>query len=90
MCRNIRPLFNFAPPATPEEVEAAAIQYVRKVSGYTRPSAANQAAFDRSVEQIAASTAELMTALVTNAPPKDREEEAEKRREKNRKRFGTA
>jgi hypothetical protein len=80
MCRNIRQLHNFAPPATTEEVNDAALQYVRKISGSNKPSQANQAAFDRAVEAVAAATAELLDALVTNAPPKDREVEAAKRR----------
>jgi hypothetical protein len=80
MCRNIRTLHNFAPPATPEEVHDAALQYVRKISGSTKPSQANQAAFDRAVEAVTAVTAQLLDELVTNAPPKDREVEAAKRR----------
>ena len=80
MCRNIRPLNNFEPPATRDEVTAAALQYVRKVSGTTRPSAANQAAFDQAVREIAHITAHLLDDLVTTAPPKNREVEAEKAR----------
>jgi hypothetical protein len=80
MCRNIRPLHNFEPPATRDEVESAALQYVRKISGYTKPSQANQAAFDRAVEEVAAASARLLDALETNAPRKNREVEAEKRR----------
>ena len=80
MCRNIRPLFNFEPPATEDEVQAAALQYVRKISGSTKPSKANEAAFEHAVEVIAAASRELLDALVTTAPPKDREAEAEKRR----------
>src|SRR6476620_11037632 len=80
MCRNIRPLNNFEPPATRDEVTAAALQYVRKVSGTTRPSAANQAAFDQAVREIAHITAHLLDDLVTTAPPKNREAEAEKAR----------
>lgn len=80
MCRNIRPLNNFEPPATPDEVTAAALQYVRKVSGATKPSAANQAAFDCAVSEIAQITAELLDTLVTVAPPKNREVEAAKAR----------
>jgi hypothetical protein len=80
MCRNIRTLHNFAPPATAEEVQDAALQYVRKISGSNKPSQANQAAFDRAVEAVAAATAQLLDELVTNAPPKDRETEAAKRR----------
>ena len=88
MCRNIRPLFNFEPPATQDEVHAAAVQYVRKVSGYTRPSAANEAAFERALDAIAAATAILVQELHTTSPPKDREAEARRRRELNAKRFG--
>ena len=88
MCRNIRPLFNFAPPASPAEIDAAAVQYVRKVSGYTKPSGQNQEAFDRAVQAISAVTAQLVAGLVTSAPPKDREIEANKRREKAARRFG--
>ena len=87
MCRNIRPLFNFEPPATEDEIQASALQFVRKVSGYNRPSRANQAAFDLAVGRVADVTRELLEALVTDAPPKDREVEAEKRRERARQRF---
>ena len=88
MCRNIRQLHNFEPPATPTEVEAAALQYVRKVSGSTRPSQTNQAAFDRAVEEVAAATRRLLDALVTTAPPKDREVEAAKARARAAVRYG--
>jgi len=88
MCRNIRPLFNFAPPATEEEIRAASLQYVRKVSGVMRPSQSNQAEFDRAVEEIAQATRQLVLNLVTNAPPRDREVEREKGRLRNIKRFG--
>lgn len=88
MCRNIKTLFNFDPPATDEEVRASALQYVRKVSGYTKPSQANEAAFERAVEQVAAVTRELVDSLVTNAAPKDREEEAAKARARAAKRYG--
>ncbi len=88
MCRNIRPLFNFAPPASPEEIEAAAAQFVRKVSGSSKPSQANQAAFDEAVAQISEATSQLLSRLVTSAPPKDREVEAQKARARNRARFG--
>ena len=88
MCRNIRTLFNFEPPATEEEVQAAALQFVRKVSGFQRPSAANQAAFDRAVTEIGDSVTRLLEDLVTRARPRDREEEAEKARLRNAKRFG--
>ena len=87
MCRNIRPLHNFEPPATPEEVSAAALQYVRKISGYTKPSQANAEAFDRAVEEVAAASARLLEALETNAPPKNREVEAEKRRARSAGRY---
>lgn len=88
MCRNIRQLHNFEPPATTSEVEAAALQYVRKVSGSTRPSQANQDAFDRAVAEVAASTQRLLDALVTTAPPKDREVEAAKARARAAVRYG--
>jgi hypothetical protein len=80
MCRNIRTLHNFEPPASPDEVQAAALQYVRKISGFTKPSAANAAAFERAVEEVAAASARLLDELVTTAPPKDREAEAAKAR----------
>jgi hypothetical protein len=86
MCRNIRPLFNFAPPATEEEVRAAALQYVRKVSGATKPSKANEAVFDAAVEEIAALTRKLVDSLVTHAEPRTREEEAIRARERGQKR----
>lgn len=88
MCRNIRPLNNFEPPATNDEVAAAALQYVRKVSGTTKPSQANQVAFDRAVAEIAHITRHLLDDLVTTAPPKDREVEAAKARAKARLRYG--
>ena len=87
MCRNIRTLSNFAPPATKDEIHAAALQYVRKVSGSTKPSQANQAAFDRAVEEIAHATEHLLADLVTTAPPKDREVEAAKARERAALRY---
>ena len=87
MCRNIRPLNNFEPPATRDEVTAAALQYVRKVSGTTRPSQANQEAFDRAVAEIAHTTQHLLDDLVTAAPAKNREVEAAKARERSAKRF---
>ena len=89
MCRNIRPLHNFAPPATTEEVHAAALQYVRKVSGSTRPSQANADAFERAVDEVAVATQRLLEALVTTAPPKDREVEAAKARARAAVRYGT-
>lgn len=90
MCRNIRPLFNFEPPATDDEVRASALQYVRKVSGYSKPSQANQAAFDAAVDHVAAATRTLLDALVTTAPAKDREVEAARARARNERRFGAA
>jgi len=87
MCRNIRTLHNFAPPATEDEVRAAALQYVRKVSGSAKPSGANLAAFERAVDQVTSVTSELLEELVTSAPPKDREAEAAKRRERAAKRY---
>jgi hypothetical protein len=89
MCRNIRPLNNFEPPATSREVNEAALQFVRKVSGATHPSAANQEAFDRAVHEIAHITQHLLDGLVTTAPPKDREVEAEKRRVRARARYAS-
>ena len=87
MCRNIRPLNNFEPPATRDEVSAAALQFVRKVSGTTKPSAANQEVFDRAVREIAHLTEHLLDDLTTTAPPKNREVEAEKRRAKAELRY---
>jgi hypothetical protein len=87
MCRNIRQLHNFDPPASEEEIDEAALQFVRKVSGSNKPSKANAAAFDRAVVEVAASTQKLLDALVTSAPPKDREEEAAKRRARYEQRF---
>ena len=80
MCRNIRTLYNFEPPATSEEVHDAALQYVRKISGFTKPSQANEAAFERAVEAVTAASARLLDELVTTAPPRDREVEAAKKR----------
>ncbi|MDN5795840.1 MAG: DUF2277 domain-containing protein [Intrasporangium sp.] len=90
MCRNIRQLHNFEPPATTDEVRAAALQYVRKVSGSTKPSQANQAAFDEAVDAVAHVTQHLLDHLSTSAPPKNREVEAARARERGRVRFGTA
>jgi hypothetical protein len=87
MCRNIRTLHNFEPPATGDEVHAAALQYVRKVSGATRPSLANQAAFDRAVLEVAATTRRLLEELTSSAPPKDREVEAAKARARSAARY---
>lgn len=87
MCRNIRTLHNFEPPATAEEVQAAAVQYVRKVSGSTRPSQANQEAFDQAVQEVAEATARLLEALTTSAPPRNREVEAAKARARAATRY---
>ncbi|GAB3579567.1 DUF2277 domain-containing protein [Calidifontibacter terrae] len=89
MCRNIRPLNNFEPPASDDEVHAAALQYVRKVAGATKPSAANQAVFDEAVAAVAAASRVLIDALVTTAPPKNREVEAEKARARTRARYAS-
>ena len=89
MCRNIRTLHNFEPPATPDEVRAAALQYVRKVSGSAQPSQANAEAFERAVDAVAEATRRLLDELVTTAPPKDREVEAAKARERAALRYGT-
>jgi hypothetical protein len=88
MCRNIKILFNFEPPATDDEIRAAALQFVRKVGGATRPSRSNQAAFDTAVLEISASVAKLLSALTTSAPPRNRELEAEKAKARARARFG--
>jgi hypothetical protein len=90
MCRNIRTLHNFEPPATEEEVEAAAVQYVRKISGTSKPSKANQAAFDLAVDEVAAASRRLLSALQTSAPPRDREVEAARARARAAQRFGSA
>jgi hypothetical protein len=90
MCRSIKTLHNFEPPATHDEIHAAALQFVRKVSGFTRPSKANEAAFDRAVDQVAAAAHELLHALVTNAPPRDRAIEAAKAKARAAERFGPA
>jgi hypothetical protein len=87
MCRNIRTLYNFEPPATDEEVRSAAVQYVRKISGFTKPSQANEAAFQRAVDAVAAVSAELLSQLVTTAPAKDREVEAAKHKARSAQRF---
>jgi hypothetical protein len=89
MCRNIRTLSNFAPPATSSEIEAAALQYVRKVSGSTKPSAANQEVFDTAVRAVREATEQLLSSLVVKAPPRDREVEAAKARARSAARFGT-
>ncbi len=90
MCRNIKILFNFDPPATDEEVRDASLQFVRKLSGFTRPSQANERAFNEAVDQVAAASRQLLDSLVTHASPKDREAEAQKARERASARFGTA
>jgi hypothetical protein len=87
MCRNIRTLYNFEPPVTDEEVRSAALQYVRKISGFTKPSQANEAAFQRAVDEVAEISAELLSRLVTTAPAKDREVEAAKRKARSAQRF---
>jgi hypothetical protein len=88
MCRNIKTLFNFEPPATEEEVHASALQFVRKLSGFNRPSQANEAAFDRAVAEVSDAARRLLTSLHTHAPARDRAVEAEKARERSRLRFG--
>jgi hypothetical protein len=87
MCRNIKTLHNFEPPATEDEIRASALQFVRKLSGFARPSQANQFAFDRAVDQVTAAARELLASLVTNAPPRDRAEEATKARARAADRF---
>jgi len=89
MCRNIRPLFNFDPPTTDEEVRAASLQFVRKISGFTKPSKANDAAFERGVDEVAAAARRLIDALVTTAPARDREVEAAKAKARAAERYGT-
>jgi hypothetical protein len=90
MCRNIKTLHNFEPAATDEEIRASSPQFVRKLSGFTRPSKANQAAFDRAVEQVSRAARELIDSLVTNAPPRDREVEARKAKARSAERFRSA
>jgi hypothetical protein len=90
MCKNIRTLYNYAPPATEEEIRASALQYVRKISGFTKPSQANAEAFEQAVDAIAETSAQLLDALVTSAPPKDREVEAAKARARAAQRFAAA
>ena len=90
MCRNIRNLYNFKPPATADEIHASSLQFVRKLSGSNRPSKANEEAFNRAVEAVAQAARELIDSLVTTAPPRDREIEAEKARARSAIRFGTA
>jgi hypothetical protein len=88
MCRNIRPLHNYDPPTSEEEVQAAALQYVRKISGMTRPARVNEEAFARAVEAVAQASSHLLAELVTTAPPRDREREIQRARERNAVRFG--
>ncbi|HEY1944921.1 MAG TPA: DUF2277 domain-containing protein [Roseiarcus sp.] len=88
MCRNIKTLFNFEPPASDDEIQASALQFVRKLSGFTHPSQANAAAFEAAVEEVAGAARRLIASLHTHQPPRDREEEAAKAREKARRRFG--
>ncbi|MEM7305395.1 MAG: DUF2277 domain-containing protein [Planctomycetota bacterium] len=88
MCRNIRTLFNFEPPATEDEIRAAALQFVRKLSGFPKPSKANEEPFERAIDEVAAAAGRLLDALVTNAPARDREVEAQKARARAAKRFG--
>jgi hypothetical protein len=88
MCRNIKTLFNFEPPATEEEIRASALQFVRKLSGFTKPSKDNEAAFDRAVEKVTRIAGELLDSLVTTSRPRNREEEAAKARARNARRFG--
>ena len=87
MCRNIKTLHNFKPPATEEEIRASSLQFVRKLSGFSKPSKANEAVFNRAVDQVAQAARELLDSLVTNAPPRDREVEAAKARERTAERF---
>jgi hypothetical protein len=89
MCRNIKPLFNFEPPVTEEEIKAASLQFVRKISGFTKPSKANEASFQAAVEEIAEVSARLLGSLETKGPPRNREEEAAKARARGAQRFGT-
>ena len=88
MCRNIKPLFNFDPPVTDEEVRAASLQFVRKISGFTKPSKTNEAAFDQAIDEVAAAARRLMDSLVTTAPARDREIEAAKAKARAAERFG--
>jgi hypothetical protein len=90
MCRNIKMLHNFKPPATEEEIRASSLQFVRKLSGFTKPSKTNEEVFNRAVDQVAQAARELLDSLVTNAPPRDREVEAAKARARSQERFGSA
>jgi len=89
MCRNIKPLFNFAPPVTEDEVQASSLQFVRKISGFTKPSKANEEAFNRAIDDVAAAARTLLSSLVTTAPARDREIEAAKAKARSAERFGT-
>ena len=89
MCRNIKTLFNFDPPVTPKEIDAASLQFVRKISGFNKPSQANEAAFEQAVREVAEVSARLLQSLETNSPPKNREEEAAKAKARAAERFGT-
>ena len=90
MCRNIKTLYNFEPPAADKEIHASALQFVRKLTGFTKPSQANEVAFERAIEEVATAATKLLDSLVTKAPPRDREIEAAKARERAARRFGTA
>ena len=90
MCRNIRTLFNFEPPVTDEEIRAASLQFVRKISGFNKPSKANEAAFERAIDEVAEISARLLRSLETTAPPKNREEEAARAKARAAERFGSA
>ena len=89
MCRNIKPLFNFAPPVTEDEIRASSLQFVRKISGFTKPSKANEEAFNRAVDEVSAAARALLASLVTTAPTRDREIEAAKAKARSAERFGT-
>ena len=90
MCRNIKTLFNFEPPATEEEIRAASLQFVRKLSGFNKPSKVNEEAFDQAIDEVAAAARKLIDSLITNADPRDREVEAQRARMRNAERFGTS
>jgi hypothetical protein len=90
MCRNIKTLFNFEPPATDDEIRAASLQFVRKLSGFNKPSKVNEEAFDQAIDEVAAAARKLIDSLITNADPRDREIEAQRARMRNAERFGTS
>ena len=90
MCRNIRPLFNFDPPVSPEEIRAASLQFVRKISGFTKPSKANEASYEAAIDEISGVSTRLLRSLETNAPPKNREDEAARAKARSAERFGRA